>query len=278
MQRIHSSIHHMKNLLGTFLMLGVIVFVGCTTGCGQKIAPNDTTPSNTTMQTPPDDYYGDPLYWIPGIEYETLHTTAGDLSSDPVIPKEKRDRINNVHNLRWREGSRHLTQEQRDQIAVEILAEGMQPLDVAKFIVVTGYWDEKYASEYAQQAIEEAPDNFDAHVILTQLQPLSADKIVGYRRLLDWNSSSLPVLLGLGVSVKDHREAIDYLKKVAQLSPNYLNGSALGKLGVRYQKIGDYDKALAALKKAYAINPSHSYREQIEAIERGTPLYIKEDR
>lgn len=262
---------HRRLTLNTLLLLTTLIFGSCSDR-EQKAAPNPTA------QTPPDDYYGDPLFWIPSIEYETNRTTAGDLFSDPVIPTEKRDRINDVHNLRWREGSKHLTQEQMDRMEVEILAEGMSALDVAKLIVVTGQWNEKYAREYALQAIEETPDNFEAHVILTELQPVLADKEAGYRRLLEWNPNSLPVLLGLGAWVKDHREAISYLKKVTQLSPDYLNGSAFGKLGMRYQRIGDYDQALAALKKAYAINPLYSYREQIEAIERGRPLILKGDR
>lgn len=102
------------------------------------ISSINTVSPDITTQTPPDDYHGDPLYWIPSVEYETNRTTAGDFFSDPVIPSEKRDRIDDVHNLRWREESKHLTQEERDRIEVEIFAEGMPPLDVAKFIVVTG--------------------------------------------------------------------------------------------------------------------------------------------
>ena len=241
-------------------------------------APVENVPPDTTARTPPDDYHGDPLYWVPGIQYETLSTTHGFLASEPVIPPEKERRMSDVDNLPYREGTRHLTSEQLERLRVEIFAEGFSDLDVAKLLVsgsiVSGY--QKYARAYVQRAIDADPNNFEAHLIRADLLPY-AEKEAEYRRLLEWKPDSIPVLLSLGLLVSDDQEAIGYLEKSAHLDPTYLNYNAFVKLSERYQRVGDYEKALAALKtlRDRPEGSTDKIERQIEAIEKGEPLILK---
>ena len=239
--------------------------------------PADTTPTadiTPTGEVPPDDYYGDPLYWIPGIDYETVGSTGGLPSSVPILPPEKQRRLEALRGVYWGPEGKPLTADRRARMELAVVAEGMAAVDVAKLIVELGWWPNRYeyAREFAQQAIEEDPGNFEAHLLLVAWQESLVEREAGYRRLLAWKPNSLPVLIGLGALVKDHGEAINYLEKAVQLSPTYLNGNAFFKLGDRYQFIGDYEKALAALKAGYAIYPSLRALEEIGAIEQGEPF------
>ena len=239
--------------------------------------PAATTPdagSTETGNSPPDDYYGDPLYWIPGIDYETVGSTGGLPSSVPILPPEKQRRLEALRGVYWGPDGEPLTADQRARMELKVVAEGMAAVDVAKLIVEIGWWPNRYeyAREFAQQVIEEDPGNFEAQLLLVRWQDSLVEREAGYRRLLAWKPNSLPVLISLGALVKDHGEAINYLEKAVQLSPTYLNGNAFFKLGDRYQFIGDYEKALAALKAGYAIYPSLRALEEIGAIEQGEPF------
>ena len=241
-------------------------------------APVENAPPDTTAPTPPDDYHGDPLYWVPGIQYETLYTTHGSLHSEPVIPPEKERRMSDVDNLPYREGTRHLTSEQLERLRVEIFAEGFSDLDAAKLLVsgsiVSGY--QEYAREYAQRAIDADPNNFEAHLILAALLPY-AEKEAAYRRLVEWKPNSVRALLNLGATVSNDQEAIGYLEKSARLDPTYLNYNAFVQLSERYQRVGDYEKALAVLKtlRDRSEGDTDEIERQIEAIEKGEPLILK---
>ena len=236
-------------------------------------APVENVPPNTTARTPPDDYHGDPLYWVPGIQYETLYTTHGGLHSEPVIPPEKERRMSDVYDLPYREGTRHLTSEQLERLRAEILAEGFSDLDAAKLLA--GNYQE-YAREYAQRAIDADPNNFEAHLVLADLLP-SGGTEADWRRLVEWKPNSVRALLILGGVVSDDQEAIGYLEKSAHLDPTYLNYNAFVKLSERYQRVGDYEKALAALKtlRDRPEGSTDKIERQIEAIEKGEPLILK---
>ena len=244
-------------------------------GTEQPASTTPTAGSTETGEVPPDDYYGDPLYWIPGIDYETVGSTGGLPSSVPILPPEKQRRLEALRGVYWGPDGKPLTADQRARMELEVVAEGMAAVDVAKLIVEIGWWPNRYeyAREFLQQAIEEDLDNFEAHLLAVELHDGSLEEMEAeYRRLLEQRPNSLPVLVNLGAIVKDHAEAIGYFEKAVQLSPTYLHGYALAQLGVLYQFIGDYEKALAALKAGYAIYPSGWVLAEIEAIEQGEPF------
>lgn len=265
----------------TFCVGLVLVSLWLAAGCQQQAQrtptpPTAETPATAQLEnTPPDDYYGDPLYWIPGIDYETVGSTGGLPSSVPILPLEKQRRLEALRGVYWGPDGEPLTADQRARMELKVVAEGMAAVDVAKLIVEIGWWPNRYeyAREFLQQAIEEDLDNFEAHLLAVELHDGSLEEMEAeYRRLLEQRPNSLPVLVNLGAIVKDHAEAIGYFEKAVQLSPTYLHGYALAQLGVLYQFIGNYEKALAAMKARYAIYPSGWVLAEIEAIEQGEPF------
>ena len=265
----------------TLCVVLALVSLWLAAGCQQQTQrtptpPRAETPATAQLEnTPPDDYYGDTLYWIPGIDYETVGSTGGLPSSVPILPPEKQRRLEALRGVYWGPDGKPLTAEQRARMELKVVAEGMAAVDVAKLIVEIGWWPNRYeyAREFLQQAIEEDPGNFEAHLLAVELHDGSLEEMEAeYHRLLEQRPNSLPVLVNLGAIVKDRAEAIGYFEKAVQLSPTYLHGYALSQLGVLYQFIGDYEKALAALKARYAIYPSGWVLAEIEAIEQGEPF------
>jgi len=236
------------------------------------------TPNSDGDAHPPNSepaaYHGDPHFWIPGIAYEELITAHGEYTSEPIIPQEKRERLMDVSNLPYREETKHLTLDQRNQLRVEILVEGFSALDAAKFLISTGY--EKYARDYADAALASNPDDFTTLYVWTYLQPEDANRIQGYRRLVEMNPNSARALLNLGGlliyaahPLGNVAEAIRYLERAAALDPNLYQGAAYSELGSAYLKLGDGELALKYYKRAQQIYDSGLRRDFIELIEKG---------
>ena len=151
---------------------------------------------------------------------------------------------------------------------VEILVEGMDDLSAARYLRMQGGYDE-YVREYAAKALNEDPDNFEVLYIFTQAQDLEADRETGFRRLLEMDPNFVPVLSKLGVILArdSPEEAIEYLERANQLEPD----NNLFHLGISYQRVGEYDKALVVLKRADELNRAPMALAHIKAIEAGTP-------
>ncbi len=254
--------------------------------------PEGTDPYTGMTETgepPPVDYHGDPLLWTPNLAY-TLHPTSPFLEnfprkSSPVLPGETARRLEELQHLLWTEEGvlyfkNHetpVTKEQRARIELAILAEDLPALAVAKYIFVTGYWDITYAQEFAAQALEASPDDFNTLYVWTILQPdETPEKIAGFRHLLEMQPDSARILrelgmnlIGVGMSRTNIVEAIPYLEKSAQLDPHAKQGSAFALLGSAYLQLGDGDKALEYLKRAQTIHRSAHRRDLIELIEAG---------
>ena len=246
----------------------------------QKASPGtglETATPYITAKTPPDDYHGDPLYWIEGMQYETVGLSSGGVGSIPVLPPEKLARYNDASST-WGDNGERLTPEERQRRMIEVLAEGLSHLDTAKLLAEGSYISGhlSHAREYAQRAIAVDPSNFEAYLVRADLLP-PAELEAEYRRLVEWKPNSVIALLNLGATVKDDREAIRYLERSAQLDEAYLNYNALVKLSKRYQRVGDYKKALAALKKLQTRSTGSRYwiEQHIDAIEKGEPLILK---
>jgi len=181
-----------------------------------------------------------------------------------------------VSDLQYREETKHLTLEQREQLAVEILVEGFSALDAAKFLISFNYGYEKNAREYADAALASNPDDFTTLYVWTYLQPEDANRIQGYRRLVEMNPNSVRALLKLGgllISTEkplgNAAEAIPYLERAAALDPNLYQGAAYSKLGSAYLKLGDGELALKYYKRAQQIYDSGNRQDLIELIEKG---------
>ena len=79
----------------------------------------------------------------------------------------------------------------------------------------------------------------------------------------------VPALSKLGVILArdSPEEAIEYLERANQLEPD----NNLFHLGISYQRVGEYDKALVVLKRADELNRAPMALAHIKAIEAGTP-------
>lgn len=197
-------------------------------------------------------------------------------ASPPIkldIPEGKLDRIDQANGeLHMRRRRGELTPYEANELyrqkEVSILTEGMDNLSAARYLRMQGGYDE-FVREYAAKALNEDPDNFDALYIFTQAQDLEVDRETGFRRLLEMDPNFVPALSKLGVILaRDSPEAaIEYLERANQLEPD----NNLFHLGISYQRVGEYDKALVVLKRADELNRAPMARAHIKAIEAGTP-------
>ena len=151
---------------------------------------------------------------------------------------------------------------------MDILAEGLDTLSAAKFLKALGGYN-KYAREYADKALAENPDDFEALLVWTQLRVDDEEREYGYRRLLEMDPNSITALTGLGYLLANDapEEAIEHLEKANSLDA----AAGLYELGWAYQRVGEYDKAVAALKKAYQRYNQPRMLSEIRSIEAGTP-------
>lgn len=193
---------------------------------------------------PPDNYYGDPLYRIPGIAYETVYTSAGTRDSVPVLPPEKYDRLNEAFDTYQAKHGKSLSNAEAAEIEIDILTGDMSLLDAAKYIkVVRGEPYLKYAREFAECALSENPNDFKTLLVWTELQSTGTQKKVdGYYKLLETNPNSVRVLVGLATNLDEtHRdEKIRLLEKAMEfLGDDIHQGAAVRELleTVRNQNI-----------------------------------------
>lgn len=191
----------------------------------------------------------------------------------PEIPAEKRQRISELYDRHSpdrdnvnRDADWATTGPPREE--VDILVEGLDTLSAAKFLKALGGYG-KYASEYADKALAENPDDFETLLVWTKLRFDDEEREYGYRRLLEMDPNSITVLTGLGSLLANDapEEAIEHLEKANSLDP----AAGLYQLGRAYQRVGEYDKAVTALKKAYQRYNQPRMLSEIRSIEAGTP-------
>ena len=206
---------------------------------------------------------------------EVSPTVLSTPYSPPEISAEKRRRISALYDRHSpdrdnvnRDADWATTGPPREE--VDILADGLDALSAAKFLKALGGYA-AYAREYADKALAENPDDFETLLFWTQFRNSDeqTEEIAGYRRLLEMNPNSIPALVGLGTRLARNapEEAIEVLEKANKLD----SSAGLYHLGISYQGLGEYDKALTVLKKEYARYPAPLLKSHIEAIESGNP-------
>ena len=193
--------------------------------------------------------------------------------SPPEVSAEKRQRISELYDRHSpdrdnvnRDAEWATAGPPREE--VDILVEGLDALSAAKFLKALGGYG-NYAHEYADKALAENPDDFETLLVWTKLRFDDEEREYGYRRLLEMDPNSITVLTGLGALLANDapEEAIELLEKANSLSPT----AGLYALGWAYQRVGEYDKAVTALKKAYQRYNQPRMLSEIQAIEAGTP-------
>ena len=192
-----------------------------------------------------------------------------DYSPPPEIPADKLEQIEAIHNS--------MPYSKAKEKEIEILTEGMDALSAAKYLrALNGSYGIYHSAvrEYVDRAVAENPDSFEALLLWCQLRPpeQAAEREAGFRKLLEMNPNSVEALVGLGTRLAfDGRpeEAIGYLQKASLLDPERPPST----LGLTYEELGEYDKALVALKKSYKMTRSPVELAHIRAIEAGNPLW-----
>ena len=188
----------------------------------------------------------------------------------PEISEEKRKRISALYDGNSWDKDPSWAKEGPPREEVDILVEGLNNLSAAKYLkALGGYGD--YAREYADKALADNPNDFETLFIWTQLRSSNetVEKELGYRSLLEMDPNSIPALVGLGSIIKKDapEEAIEHLEKANRLEPS----EGLYELGWAYQRIGEYDKAIPMLEKAYGRYNHRWMLSEIESIKAGTP-------
>lgn len=240
-----------------------------------------------TGEPPPDDYYGDPLYWIPGMVYETFHNPHYGSSSDPVWPPSeeigrriaaREEELFKAYDEEEIEDS-HVRSRVFRRAKLEVISESMSPLHAAKYLdALSGSYRDK-ARELAQVALDANPDDFHTLLLWTTLQYEPDDEasrkraVAGYRRLLEMNPNSARVTHDLGrilFRADEFEESVHLLKKAAQLDTRYQE-SAFLRLAMSYYGVGDKEQALAYLYRLAEVASTQRAREmtreRIEALE-----------
>lgn len=237
----------------------------------QSIDEND---QREPIQPPivPDDFLGDPYFYIPNISYQKLVTMNGDDSgsfSVPVVPDDIVAKLHDIYEWRAKNLGSSFTFD-KTRVRVEIMVRGLSPLDAAKFLHLDGHYP-KFAMEYAQQAIDENPDDYTRLYVWTYVQEDLTLKERGLRSLLSMNPRSPKLNLDLGfylVHSDREQEGIDYMKKSVVLDPSYKRAAALGALG-RFYQFSEADLALAYYKEAQRYYVSSSRQRVIDILEKG---------
>ncbi len=188
----------------------------------------------------------------------------------PEISEEKRKRISALYDGNSWDRDPSWAKDGPPQEEIDILVEGLDNLSAAKYLKALGGYN-GYAREYAEKALAENPDDFETLFIWTRLRDRNEDdkREAGYRRLLEMDPNFVPALVGLGSKLKKDspEEAIELLQMANRLDPS----EGLYELAWAYQRIGEYDKAVPMLKKAYERYNHRWMLSEIKSIEAGTP-------
>ncbi len=284
-----------------YLLAWVAILLTCCLGCAQKTThqttiPVDKTTVNSkdtllndtverTMPTSqpkiivpktPDSYKGDPYFYIPDIKYQMRLTSDGIAYSYPLLPQQIQQKLKDIQEPIAEEV------EEVYRRKLNILAEVLSDLDMAKYLLDHGrelfrWYDEVYAIEYAQKALDKEPDDYQTiYVWSVSHMGLDSEKVeYGFRRLVELNPNSAEVLYQLGLHLvlqaenrPDYEEAIGFLKRSIALEPTGSYGSVYRTMGKAYAKLGDKEKALAFYKHSQEIYYSEKTQKVIESLEK----------
>ena len=260
----------------TYLLAWTAILLTCCLGCAQKTTQRTMPTSQPKIIVPktPDSYKGDPYFYIPTIEYQMRLTTDGIAYSYPLLPQQTQQKLKDIQEPIAEEV------EEVYRRKLNILAEVLSDLDMAKYLMYHGHelfrwYDEEYAIEYAQKALDKEPDDYQTLYVWTRIQEDPEKTEYGCRRLVELNPNSAEDLFHLGLHLvlqaenrADYEEAISFLKKSIALAPTDFDGEPYYLMGEAYAKLGDTEKALAFYKRAQQIYYSEKTQKAIESLEK----------
>ena len=273
---MNRRIHTLMSSLTFF----IILLAGCS-GCGKTITPEfkppvetpqeGENPTTTTHQSsgalptefyppenpyqditingeaPPFNFYNNPVYWIPHLEYMTAPHGIGYKSS-PIIPDYDVNVFNKKIEELEKERGAPVSRDEQSYIMHKMRFGNLRPLNAAKVMKSRGIGSHnRYLLEVAQQALDANPNDFHTLLIWSEMQPYqSKSSERGYRQLLEMRPNSAYVLLRLGLTIRfeNRQESIQLFKKAVQYAPNIEYGKGERSVHVR-------DWALQELAEAY---------------------------
>ena len=179
------------------------------------------------------------------------------------------------------------------QIELEALTGDMSPEDAVLFLEKHGIYNEtilgqvsphrafKYlktirasyrrVNAYAEKALAENPDDFDAKMRLLLYESDNAKAAEGYQEILAKDPNHVGALLNLAYRTHydDPEGALEHLKKVNKLDPTHV----FGQIGLAYERLGDVKTAWLYYRKHETLGHDPLIYAHKRAIERGEPGY-----
>jgi tetratricopeptide (TPR) repeat protein len=130
-------------------------------------------------------------------------------------------------------------------------------------------WDKINA--YAEKALAENPDDFDAKMRLLLYESDNAKAAEGYREILAKDPNHVGALLNLAYRTHydDPEGALEHLGKVNKLDPT----RGFGDIGLVYERLGDVKTAWLYYRKHETLGHDPLIYAHKRAIERGEPGY-----
>ena len=197
--------------------------------------------------------------------YDTKH---GD---DFTITQKQDQRMSD---LRTQAQRGEISNEEYEREVGKIQVENLDPLTAAKHFLThsgTGSINAELGMEYAERAIHENPDSFEAHHVWTLCNRLyylgtDDDKVIeGLRNLVDRFPNSSIAFQDLSWALywlypdpdlyAYPEEALDYVQRAIQLDDRIERNNSL--LAICYRKLGEYEKALAVFQGMSEVHYGH---------------------
>ena len=275
--------------LRRLLLVFVLIFVGCS-GCGQKTAPQTSASPETPEQTP---QHAEVPLSPPDTQNDTPRLTdtpetRKTLENSPVVKLYESPRFEGIlHPWHPVVVPPHVKERIEERIEVEAHPQEAGRISGNQYYLVnSAYREDEYriyveelgriptirkfrnsihrkkAEADLEQAYMDNPDDFQT--LLTwavyggggpMVNPFYGKKKKdAYRRLYEMDPTHPYVLHHLAIALysTDPQEALGYALAAQHLEPHYI---PRGVDGLCYAQLGDYEKALAAFKRAHAAAP-----------------------
>ena len=223
------------------------------------------------------------------------------IESPPPLPTDLQTRLDNLHRgmaaagtaYEIRNGEKFMTVEAHER-RLKVLVGDMNPEEAIAFLEKHGQYNEailsqvsadrafkylkairaswKKVNEYAEKALVENPDNFEAKMKLMLSEKDDAKASAGYREILAKDPNHVGALISLAYRTHydDPEGALEHAIKANKLDPTY----GLYGIAQSYERLGDVKTAWLYYRKHLKIWPEDIMAEaHLGRIDRGDPVY-----
>ena len=274
--------------------------------------PMRTAPGSTSRKTPNNDVLRKRVPIRPNTAARInpalkspvpIHFGHDHPEPTPPLPADILQRLDTHPKLReladagkfWDERSTApILSQEASQTELEVLTDGMNPEEAIAFLEKHGRYNKailsqvsahrafKYlqairahpetVNEYAEKALAENPDNFEAKMKLILSEKDNAKAAAGYREILAKDPNHVGALLNLAYRTHydDPEGALEHLTKANKLDPT----RGVGDIGMVYERLGDVKTAWLYYRKHLTLWPTDPLIEShLSWINAGQPKY-----